>query len=264
MFRLRLLSAAIGIPAVLFLAWAGNIPFFLLLTVIGLFALREYFNLTDIHSRSARAIGYTAHAMLFLLLYMFGVSQFGAGLVMYFLSVHCFWILAFPRDFRELSALVWGNLYITVLLGFFLLLRSAKGGFALVVAVLAAVWASDSGAYFIGIVIGRRRLLPAVSPKKSVEGALGGLIFAGAVLALIAPYAGMPRHIAVLFGLLLSLAGQIGDLAESALKRWSNTKDSGSFLPGHGGLLDRLDSLLFAAPVAYLLLTVLVKRGVLL
>ncbi|MGI6657992.1 MAG: phosphatidate cytidylyltransferase [Dethiobacteraceae bacterium] len=133
----------------------------------------------------------------------------------------------------------------------------------MLLSIIATTWASDTGAYACGLTLGRHKLLPAVSPKKSVEGAVGGLLFAAVVMSVcFAPLLKLSRPTALLLGAVISLAGQCGDLAESALKRWGNTKDSGRFLPGHGGVLDRLDSLLFAVPVGYFLLSLAVRGGI--
>ena len=161
---------------------------------------------------------------------------------------------------------VMGVLYTGGLLSFGYALREhpyaigARAGTALVAYPLVLTWASDIGAYFVGRAIGGRKLIPAVSPGKTVAGALGGL--AATVLVswvyvrfTLRPVAllSMTLPAVLLFGVLISVAAQIGDLAESLLKREANVKDSSRLIPGHGGLLDRLDSLLFVLPVAYLL-----------
>jgi phosphatidate cytidylyltransferase len=122
-----------------------------------------------------------------------------------------------------------------------------------VVLLLAIIMASDTFAFFVGQVWGQRRLAPSVSPGKTVEGALGGLV-GGVVAALAVRHLGLPElpvsHAVVLGGAVAAL-GIVGDLDESLLKRWAGVKDSGALFPGHGGMLDRLDSLLFGAPVLY-------------
>jgi phosphatidate cytidylyltransferase len=122
-------------------------------------------------------------------------------------------------------------------------------------------WASDIGAYAVGRTIGKRKLIPAVSPGKSVEGAIGGLVCTMLVALLYERFALRPvAQLAIApwwaatFGLVVSLAAQLGDLVESLLKREAKVKDSSQLIPGHGGVLDRVDSLLFVLPVAYLLL----------
>jgi phosphatidate cytidylyltransferase len=152
--------------------------------------------------------------------------------------------------FSQVAAGLSGVVYCSVLFGFMVLLSRDA-----VLTVFAIVWVGDTGAFYGGRAFGRRLLLPRVSPKKTVEGAITGLIasvIAGTVVGvwrLSIPW----MNLAVFSGI-AAVAGQIGDLAESALKRSAGVKDSSSILPGHGGILDRLDSLLFAVPVFYWLL----------
>jgi phosphatidate cytidylyltransferase len=119
--------------------------------------------------------------------------------------------------------------------------------------LLGAVMSADTCAYLVGRALGRRRLAPALSPSKTLEG-LGGALMGGALGALVVRALGLPElpasHAAAL-GIAAAAAGTVGDLFESQLKRWAGVKDSGALFPGHGGMLDRLDSLLFAAPVLY-------------
>jgi phosphatidate cytidylyltransferase len=137
----------------------------------------------------------------------------------------------------------------------------ALAGTMLVMFPIAVTWATDTGAYAFGRMFGKHKLIPSVSPAKTVEGALGGLLIAAVgawlyVQFLLKPFAHLsmlPLSI-VAFGLIVGFVGQVGDLAESLLKRDAGVKDSSKLLPGHGGILDRFDSLLFVLPIAYLLL----------
>ena len=147
---------------------------------------------------------------------------------------------------------VWAGGYAAGLLGALLPLRAAGMPYPLL--VLTACWGTDVAAYLTGRAFGRHRLWPRLSPAKSWEGAAGGWLCGGAAVWAVGWGFGLPREVCLLWATLLPLVAQAGDLAESALKRWAQVKDSGSFLPGHGGVLDRLDSVLAVAPVAYLLL----------
>jgi phosphatidate cytidylyltransferase len=124
--------------------------------------------------------------------------------------------------------------------------------------LIIATWANDSAAYFVGSVFGRHKLAPSISPKKSVEGSLAGLFASGLTGLIIALIWVKSILLFLLLGFVIGIAGQIGDLFESILKRDLGVKDSGSIMPGHGGVLDRFDSLMFAAPVLYYILTYLV------
>jgi phosphatidate cytidylyltransferase len=146
--------------------------------------------------------------------------------------------------------------YLGGLMQFYMPLRAVPTGFPgfWVMALLVLSWVCDSFAYFVGGAFGRRRLAPTISPKKSVEGALAGL----AAAAVVAPLLGLPLNLSPLlmagYGLAIAAATIVGDLVESLIKRQTGVKDSGILIPGHGGLLDRMDSLLFCAPIAVLYL----------
>lgn len=133
-------------------------------------------------------------------------------------------------------------------------------GSKLIFFLLLVVWLGDSGAYYVGKQLGRHKLSPRISPKKTVEGLIGG-VSASIITAIVIHFTffrSFPLHHAVIAGVLLSIAGVIGDLAESMWKRSADVKDSGSLLPGHGGFLDRFDSILFTAPILYCYWTLIV------
>lgn len=166
--------------------------------------------------------------------------------------------------FRATAASFTAVAYVGGLLAFALLLRERLVedrtlGFALFVLPVAVTWLSDTAAYFAGRAFGRRPLAPIVSPNKTIEGGIAGLL-AGPVTALLIAHLAVPELAAIgstgiaATGTMISVAAIFGDLAESALKRECGAKDSSRLLPGHGGLLDRMDSLLWAFPVAYVCL----------
>lgn len=256
MFWHRLASTLVGIPVVLAVTWIGGLPFFFMALLIGILALRELYNIARLSRRSERLFGYGAHLFMFFSVSAFGTDSYFPGLILIFLSLSIYWLIFYPADFKSLAVLLWGVFYVSVMLSCILLLRQAPNGFLLVSASLITVWASDTGAYLVGMSMGRRKLMPAVSPAKSFEGAAGGLLFAAVALVLMATSVGYGLWQAAALGVVLSVTGQLGDLTESALKRWGNVKDSGSFLPGHGGVLDRIDSILFVIPVAYFLFVI--------
>jgi phosphatidate cytidylyltransferase len=179
------------------------------------------------------------------------------------------------RPLGAAASTVFGILYTGGLLSFGYALREYpyavgdRAGSVLVAFPLVLTWASDIGAFFVGRTIGGPKLIPSVSPGKTVSGALGGLVATVGVSWLYIRYALVPAAsltmtlpAIILFGLVISVAAQVGDLAESLLKREANVKDSSRLLPGHGGLLDRLDSVLFVLPVAYLLFGWLLRPAV--
>lgn len=153
----------------------------------------------------------------------------------------------------HLSMTVFGLLYVPFLLAHLSLLRNLEFGRQWVFLALVIAMAGDSAAYFVGSKLGRRKLYPAISPNKSIEGALGGLLgsIVGAFIFKVLFLAHVENGVILLMAIGLAVLGQVGDLFESMLKRSFKVKDSGTIMPGHGGLLDRLDSLLFVFPATY-------------
>lgn len=194
----------------------------------------------------------------------------GLGSYVVFVGGFLFWIFFFAclfllrheiieRVAEELGLLLFGFLYIVLPLAHLALLRDLSHGARWVLLVLFMVMLNDSCAYFTGTFFGRKKLYPTVSPNKSVEGAVGGLV--GSVLAAGLAYLtfmswtdlvpSVPLVPLLFLGLVVGVVAELGDLFESLLKRSFGVKDSGTLIPGHGGILDRLDSLLFAFPLTY-------------
>lgn len=153
--------------------------------------------------------------------------------------------------FDDVAVAVLGIMYIGY--GFKFLLLTRQSGLDLLLFVLFVVWATDIGAYLIGRKLGKHKLAPSISPNKTIEGAAGGVVLALIVAFIyLAFYPQAYSTIGMLIlTIVLSVSGQLGDLVESAFKRYYNVKDSGNLLPGHGGILDRFDSLLFVLPILY-------------
>ena len=175
-----------------------------------------------------------------------------ATLLFYLVSKH-----DFSRSLADVSVLIFGTLYIGFTLGHLLLTRALPDGIFLIFFVVLVTWAGDTGAYYAGVSMGRTPLAPRISPNKTAEGLLGGCLLA-VVIALIARAWFIPSLTiidAVVLGVVLTLAGLLGDLSESMFKRGAGVKDSGGLIPGHGGMLDRLDSLLLTAPTYYYYVT---------
>ena len=153
------------------------------------------------------------------------------------------------------AAAIFPMLYLGLPIGAMIALRSMRGREALFL-LLLTVMVSDTAQYYSGRAFGRRLLAPAISPKKTIEGAAGGFVFGGALLAIVGAWwlPGVPVALRALLGAALVALGIAGDLFESMLKRSAGVKDSSALIPGHGGVLDRIDALLFAAPVYYVFL----------
>ena len=156
-------------------------------------------------------------------------------------------------DILPVGKLVLGFMYVPLMMSYFILIRRFEQGHLWILFLLVLAFAGDVAAYYVGRNFGRRKLLPLVSPNKTVEGTIG--LFAGSVVGCVIFqhffFPSLPVVHAAALGLFGSVIGQLGDLCESAMKRASGVKDSGTILPGHGGILDRLDCLIFIAPFLY-------------
>ena len=256
----RIVVAVVGLPVVLALVWAGGWWLFALVAVAAVLALHEYALMT----RSLRPVTLAAYAgaLLSLLGAELGglewtVAGFMTTLVLAF-------VLHWVGQTRQSSTVaiastVLGAGWIGLCLAHLLLLRDIPdNGRLATFAVLLAVWAGDIGAFFAGRMIGRHKLAPALSPGKTWEGFIFGTI-ATVFVAFVSLYKQHFISIAdsIFLGLAISVAGPLGDLFESGVKRDMQVKDSGRVLGGHGGVLDRLDAPLFAVVAAYYLLRAL-------
>lgn len=159
----------------------------------------------------------------------------------------------------DISTTLFGILYISWFLSFLIKIRYLPAGAGLFSSVLLITKLGDIGAYFVGVNFGKTPLIPRISPKKSVEGAVGGLFFSVLGALVSKPFLHFTYLHLVIFGIFLGILGQLGDLSESLIKRDCGVKDSGSILPGMGGILDELDSLLFTAPVFYFYISAILK-----
>ena len=201
----------------------------------------------------------TTLAGLPLAAYAFGLPGLSFALCLSLLAAFSLLMIASARTSdglhrMALLALAW--LYVPYLLSFVLLLGAAPQGRFRILFVLVVIVAGDTGAYFTGVKLGKHKLCESVSPKKTIEGSVGGLLssmFLGLLFGLLFLHDVRAAQL-LLVGFLIAVTGQIGDLVESMIKRISGKKDSGCLLPGHGGILYRLDSLLFAFPLMWFLL----------
>lgn len=252
----RVVSAVILAVVSLSLLWWGVLPFFSEVILLCLVGTAEYYDMAERKGfRPARRTG-TLAACLLLAGATFGseleISRLLTIIVMATLIV---FVLRMPRRISTLldaGVTMLGVLYLGWMFSYLMLLRRLDGGAAWVTLLLVACAATDIGAYFMGKFFGRHQLMPSVSPKKTVEGSLGAVFWAMGVLWVVGACWGMPPVHRLALGFLVAVGGQFGDLWESALKRDVGVKDSGDLIQGHGGVLDRFDSLAFAAPLFYL------------
>jgi phosphatidate cytidylyltransferase len=269
------LVAVVGIPIAVAAGYSGGLVLASLLGLLAGVGAWELYRLSRAHGpRALESIGIPlatlmplgAHAMR---LGWIDAPLAGGGAVFVALTGAVLWARSpTERPLGSLAITAFGVLYAGATLAYAYALRHHRfvvepaAGAVLVFFPIALTWVSDSGAYFVGRALGKRKLMPAVSPGKTVAGAMGGIVatIVGAwayndfVLRPVAQLALSPWT-ALLFGAVISVVGQVGDLVESLFKREAGVKDSSSFFSAHGGVLDRLDSLYFAIPVAYLILS---------
>lgn len=256
----RVLSAAVGIPLVVAAIYLSSTGLFAILAVVlAVVALWEYLRLSGVRGVTAWAA--LAGGSASTVAAAFGGSFLAGGAALLILLPFSLYRVGDPADrFRETADAALGMVYISYAFGTAAILRAAPSGESWLMMILIVLWAGDSAAYYAGRAWGQRKLAPLLSPNKTWEGAAAGLAgsaAAGTLFALLfIEGAGMVD--AALLSAAVGAAGQAGDIVQSLWKRARGVKDSGALIPGHGGLLDRIDSLLLGLPVGYNLLKYLI------
>jgi phosphatidate cytidylyltransferase len=276
----RTLFAVVAIPIVLGVIWVGDAALAALLAIAAALAAWEFFRLAERGEYAPLgAIGIGAAAVLPLVAHAQRRGVVTPSVTWAVLAVLAMLAVALVargparRPIGAVAVTVLGVVYTGGLLSYAYILRyhrftnyalGAEAGAVLLLLPVLLTWTSDTGGYFVGRSFGRHKLLPSVSPGKTIEGAVGALVLCAIVAwvymrYVLVPYAqlALTPVSAALFGIGVSVAVQIGDLVESLMKREVAVKDSSHLVPGHGGVLDRLDGMLFALPVAYWLLEVM-------
>ncbi|HZG61059.1 MAG TPA: phosphatidate cytidylyltransferase [Anoxybacillus sp.] len=243
------IAAAFFLPIVIF----GGLPFILLTYVLATIGLFELLRMKNINILSFQAL------TSFLLLWAFllpaerslPVAKMELLFIVVLLLLTYTVVTKNKFTFDEAGFVLLATLYVGI--GFHYFIETRLAGLHYIFYALFIIWATDTGAYFIGRAIGKRKLWPEISPNKTIEGSLGGIISALIVAAVYYAVADFEQTLTTLLMMtvVLSAFGQIGDLVESAFKRHYGVKDSGKILPGHGGILDRFDSLLFILPLLH-------------
>ncbi len=258
----RTLSALIGAPLLLGLTYLGGPYTAFLVAVLTLLALWEFMKIGEHMGMQTWYIQTTIFTVVWLINLFFGSKEWLlATLVFWLLVVLGRLALTYPKtSLAEATFNLLSFLYTVVLLSHLYMLRQLPGGLELTFLTIFLVWATDTGAYLIGKQFGRHLLAPQVSPKKTVEGSLGGLVLSIVVALVYWHLVGETSWLKYLIlAIFVGVSAQIGDLFESALKRSAGVKDSGNLIPGHGGILDRFDSLIFALPLVYYGVTLIVR-----
>lgn len=257
MFKTRLISGIVLVIIALATIISGSWILFFTLLAVSLIGMRELYKVmkvSDEHVTVLELVGYLG-AVLYYIAMKADFGNYGTmAIIISMILILFVYVFGYPKYRAEqVMAAFFGMVYVAVMLSFIYLTRSLPDGKFLVWLIFLCSWGCDTCAYCVGMLIGKHKMAPVLSPKKSIEGAVGGVagaallgvIYAAATQGKMAEYA-----LICAVGALISM---VGDLAASAIKRNQNIKDYGKLIPGHGGILDRFDSVIITAPVIYYL-----------
>ena len=264
MFKTRLISGILLVAAALLTIITGGAVLWTVLLCISVIGAEELYRAMDVHKNGFGLLE-TAACLGILLYYGAAALDFGRygkmAVILALILILFVYVFTYPKyDAQQIAAAFLGIVYVAVMLSYIYLTRNLENGHFIVWLIFLCSWGCDTCAYCVGMLIGKHKMAPVLSPKKSVEGAVGGVI--GAALLGVAyaaatkgPMAGYAVICAA--GALISM---VGDLAASAVKRNQGIKDYGKLIPGHGGILDRFDSVIITAPVIYYMAVLLLRH----
>ena len=277
MFWTRLLSGIVLVIIAFAVLWLGGPVtgvFVLALSIVGVFELCRVYK---IEKRSPAVFAYVWTVLYYLVLMLrsenvngFQLSRLALPIMItYLLAILAVYVFRFPKyKDKEIMAAFMSFFYVSVMLSYIYRIREMRHGGYFVVLVFLCSWGNDTLAYCVGVLFGKHKMSPKLSPKKSIEGLFGGIIGAGLLGSLYGlflqtrlPHA--DHHMSLYLFIICSLGALpavIGDLAASAIKRDNDIKDYGKLIPGHGGVLDRFDSMIFTAPIIYYLVDFIIKK----
>ncbi|MCS7233186.1 MAG: phosphatidate cytidylyltransferase [Synergistetes bacterium] len=249
----RVLSALIGAPVILFTCWWGGYPFLGFVMSVGILGLMEFYDIVAYKGvKASRGAGIIATIIL-LTCAFFDNEQKVIVPTFLFLFLIVAQVLKREKGSPLISvgATLLGFFYVAWLISYVILLRNLEEGRFWTIVLLLVTWSTDTMAYIVGKTMGRRKLAPSISPNKTVEGFWGGVLGAVLFSSIMGWLFTLPPLWTLLFGFVMGVWGQLGDLGESLFKREVALKDISGLIPGHGGVLDRFDSFLFNAPMIY-------------
>lgn len=275
MLGTRILTAVIGIPITIYVINYGEWLFAVAILILTLLAWHEFYIM--LHNKSINVfygLGFLMNLLILGCAWLGNSQEMIMTLVLTILFVLMKMVVSGNKfSVVDVAFSILGIIYIGILFSHLLLLRytdstlyittslgTLSAGASYLWLAFIGTWANDTFAYFVGSRFGRRKLCPAISPAKTIEGSIGGMFGSMLAIIVLGLLFNLPVNHSMVMGILVGVAAPIGDLSESAIKRFAGVKDSGKLLPGHGGILDRFDSILFTVPVIYYYMHVFVLR----
>lgn len=261
----RVISGAVLVVILAITLYFGGIVTCGLMALVSLVGNMELLRVYGVNKKTPGIVCYLATVLYYIAIYLDRMDIIVPMMVVYLLVMLAVYVLIFPTySDKQIMAAFMDFFYVSVMLSFVYLIRNMEHGLVLVLLIFVSSWINDTCAYFVGRALGKHKMAPVLSPKKSIEGLIGGIVGAGVFGAvfgiLFDKYVDTMNYAPLLFavvGAVGALPAVIGDLAASAIKRNNDIKDYGKLIPGHGGILDRFDSIIFTAPIIYYLLVYL-------
>lgn len=265
MFTTRLISGIVLVLIALVVVGSGGMILFAATVAISMIGLFELYRVMKIQKNVIGVMGYLTVVSYYGLLWFHGEQYMMLMSIAFLMILMTIYVFTFPKyKTEEVTVAFFGVFYVAVMLSYLYQVRVMADGKYLVWLIFLSSWGCDTCAYCVGMLIGRHKLAPVLSPKKSIEGAVGGVAGAALLGFLYATVFGAsmaevqnPQVACALACAIAAVISQIGDLAASAIKRNHQVKDYGHLIPGHGGILDRFDSMMLVAPLVELLLRML-------
>lgn len=269
MFITRTISGAVLLIIMFAAIFAGGNVWLITTAVLSVAAMYEMFRAFGIQKSAVAALGYLCNLLVYGILF-FGLEEYIlAAVTLYFIIVMAIYVIKWPAyNVDDISKALFTLIYTGICLSFLYRIRASDDGIFYIWLVFIGAWGSDTCAYLTGILIGKHKIPSTLSPKKTVEGCVGGVAGAALIGMLYGLWAknslGGDANYALIFAVTAAVASvlsQIGDLCASAVKRNCGIKDYGRLIPGHGGIMDRFDSIIFLTPIIYYILYILENAG---
>lgn len=261
-FLERTISGIVLVIIILAAALLGGPVMYGLTLTLSLVGIFEIYKTVGIEKKSIGVVGYIGCICYYISVYLFEEKYLTLFIIAYLLVLMAAYVFTFPKYTTEQAMLAFfGVIYVAVLMSFMYQLRISDGGQFTFWLIFISSWGCDTCAYLVGVTCGKHKMAPILSPKKSIEGAIGGVIGAALIGAVYGHFVGDYIDIGnavVGFAIVCGITGlvsMLGDLTASAIKRNYDIKDYGKLIPGHGGVLDRFDSIIFTSPIIYYLVT---------